>query len=47
MSASNESFGMQHPTVVPANFESADTTDSLDDTDVAATDATDATDEAA
>ena len=42
MSASNESFGMQHPTVVPANFESTDTTDSLDDTD--ATDATDTAD---
>jgi len=42
MSASNESFGMQHPTVVPANFESTDTTDSLDE----AADATDATDTA-
>ena len=40
MSASNESFGMQHPTVVPANFESTDTTDSLDE----AADATDTAD---
>jgi len=45
MSASNESFGMQHPTVVPANFESTDTTDSLDEADDA-TDTADA-DEAA
>ena len=45
MSASNESFGMQHPTVVPANFESTDTTDSLNEADEA-DDATDA-DEAA
>lgn len=43
MSASNESFGMQHPTVVPANFESTDTTDSLDEAD-GATDATDTAD---
>jgi hypothetical protein len=33
MSASNESFGMQHPTVVPTNFESTDTTDSPDEAD--------------
>ena len=27
MSASNETFGIQHPTVVPTNFESTETTD--------------------
>jgi len=33
MSASTESFGMQHPTVVPANFEPADPTEDSTDSD--------------